>query len=1061
MGSTETVCTICGAQQRMGARFCDSCGSTVTAAAMPAEFKQVTVLFADVVRSMNLASLLDAERLREIMTTVFNSSSAIVQRYGGTVDKFTGDGIMALFGAPVALEDHAVRACLAALDIQGEIRRLAATLVSRDGVALELRIGLNSGRVITGDIHSGPGGYTAVGAQVGLAERMESAAPPGGILLSASTAALVESMLTLGDRELISTKDSDVAVPARRLVSAAGGRRSEPAPPRLIGRDWELGTLRGILGTLTSGNGTVVGIVGPPGIGKSRLIHEASRIAADGGADVFRVECESHTNEIPFHAVSRLLRNVFRVDELNNPVVARARVRAVLPSTDSEDLTLFDDLLGVRDPDQALPDISARARQGRLLRLINAASSARTTPAVYIVEDAHWIDEVSEAMFAAFAAVIAHSRALVLITYRPEYRGELSRLPHAHRLALTPLNKPDTTAFISELLGNDPSLAPVVTTIAERADGNPFFAQEIIRDLAERGVLTGGRSHYTCPEPARYVYVPATVQSTIAARIDRIDPLAKQTLAAASVIGTRFGPDLLGDVLDPRHAAACDESLAVLMEADLVDQVQFTPKAEYSFRHPMTRTVAYESQLVADRAQLHRRLATAIERRYTDNVDENASLIAEHLHAAGELRAAFEWHMRAGGWSTFRDILAAKTSWQRARDVADLLPDDDPDRLTMRIAPRTLLCGNAWRVWESMDEAGFDELRELTNEAGDKLSMAIGMAGLLPLLHYSGRIAESARLASECVSLIESINDAGMTVALLAGPMQAKFQAGEARETTLLAERAIELADGDPTVGNLAVGSPLAIAHMFRGGAAMQLGRRDFCTHFDTAIRIAKPVDVTCWATTVLYKYSAILSGVFLSDDTALADSAEALSAAENSGDGFAAAQARLAHGVVLLSRGGPEHHRGLELLTQIREMVLQKHFSQSGLTVVDIALAQHYSAAANHDQAIAVCEQTLDRIIAAGDRLWPGAATCTLVAARLARGADGDLSGADVAVERLAQIPVEPGYVLHELPLLRCRALLAKAQHDESAYRQLAVHYRTRAAEVGFLGHLTLADAM
>ena len=269
----------------------------------------MTVLFADVVHSMDIAAAVGAERLREIMAELVKRAAAVVQRYGGTVDKFTGDGIMAVFGAPVALEDHAVRACLAALGVQEEAKRLAVEVQDRDGVELQLRVGLNSGQVIAGEIGSGSLGYTAVGEQVGMAQRMESVAPPGGVMLSASTARLVEGAATLDEPELVQIKGADEPVAAYRLLGMGERHRAaRRAESNLVGRRWEMSAVEGLLDRAIDGHGAVVGVVGSPGIGKSRLVREVAAMAVDRGVEVFTAFCESHTSRVPFHAVARLLR---------------------------------------------------------------------------------------------------------------------------------------------------------------------------------------------------------------------------------------------------------------------------------------------------------------------------------------------------------------------------------------------------------------------------------------------------------------------------------------------------------------------------------------------------------------------------------------------------------------------------------------------------------------------------------------------------------------------------------------------------------------------------------
>jgi adenylate cyclase len=406
-----------------------------------------------------------------------------------------------------------------------------------------------------------------------------------------------------------------------------------------------------ILDEAISGAGCVVDIVGAPGIGKSRLVRESAAIAAGRGVAVFRTFCESHSRDIPFRVVARLLSEGLGVSNLADQT-ARAAIRTQVPDADPEDLLLLDDVLGIRETSVALPDIAPDARRRRVTALVNAISLARQTPGVYVVEDAHWIDEVSESMLADFLAVTPQTPSLVLITYRPEYHGALSRVSGAQTIALRPLTDAQTAALTAELVGADPSISGLAALIGARATGNPFFVEEIVRDLAERGMLAGEPGAYVLHGDITEVDVPATLQATIGARIDRLGHTAKHTLNAAAVIGSRFDADLLTSIFDSAE-------LAPLIEAELVDQVGFFPHVEYAFRHPLIRTVAYESQLKSGRSQLHRRLAAAIERRDPVSAEENAALIAEHLEAAGDLPEAFGWHMRAGTWSTNRDITAA------------------------------------------------------------------------------------------------------------------------------------------------------------------------------------------------------------------------------------------------------------------------------------------------------------------------------------------------------------------------------------------------------------------
>jgi adenylate cyclase len=678
------------------------------------------VLFADVEHSMDIAAAVGPERLREMMAELVERSADVVQRYGGTVDKFTGDGIMAVFGAPVALEDHAIRACLAALGLQEAAQRLAIDIRDLDGVDLRLRVGLNSGQVIAGEIGSGPLGYTAIGEQVGMAQRMESVAPPDGVMLSDSTARLAGTAVVLGEPEPVHIKGGNRVI-ARRLLAIGDHRPHRRTESKLVGRSWEFMTVGGILDEAIAGRGCIVNIVGPAGIGKSRLVRETAALASARGVPVYATYCESHASDIPFHVVARMLRAGIGIDELGAGA-ARTHVREQFPGVDPEDLLLLDDMLGIRDPSTPLPEIAADARRRRLTALVNAGALERQETAVYVIEDAHWIDEISESMLAEFMAVVPQIPSLTLITSRPEYQGALSRIPGAQTIALRPLTDAHTVALTAELLGAGSSASELAAQIAGRAAGNPFFVEEIVRDLAERGVLQGEPGAY---QPCRHVAevdVPATLQATIGARIDRLGASAKQTLNAAAVLGARFDADLLA-------ALVPDVDVVPLIEAELVNQVRFAPSAEYAFRHPLIRAVAYESQLKSVRAQSHRRLAAAIEA--GGSADENAALIAEHLEAAGDLQAAFAWHMRAGTWSRFRDMGAAHMGWRRARQVADRLPRDDPDRLTMAIAARTPLCALAYRQGGGGADTGFEELRELCAAAGDRQSLAIGMTGLI------------------------------------------------------------------------------------------------------------------------------------------------------------------------------------------------------------------------------------------------------------------------------------------------------------------------------------------
>ena len=673
---------------------------------------------------------------------------------------------------------------------------------------------------------------------------------------------------------------------------------------------------------------------------------------------------------------------------------------------------------------------------------------------VYVIEDAHWIDQTSESMLAEFLAVVPQIPSLILITYRPEYQGALSRIPGAQSIALRPLAEPHTLALTAELLGADSSTGELAAQIAGRAAGNPFFVEEIVRDLAERGVLQGELGAYQPCGDVEDVDVPATLQATIGARIDRLGASAKRTLNAAAVIGARFDTDLLA-------ALVPDVDVVPLIEAELVGQVRFAPTAEYAFRHPLIRTVAYESQLKSVRGQSHRWLAAAIEAR--GSADENAALIAEHLEAAGDLRAAFDWHMRAGTWSTFRDMGAAQTSWRRARQVADRLSHDDRDRLTMRIAPRTLLCATAYRAGGSGADTGFEELRELCTAAADRRSLAIGMAGLITWQTMKAHRREASQLADELVQLLEAIGDPTLTVALSSSAMIAKHETAEMADMLRVAQRIIDLAEGDPAKGKLVFESPLLLAITVRGFARWCLGIAGWKDDFDQAITaralLKDPGTIAGvrWFTYV----PAIPYGVLLPDATALRDTSKTLSIAEQSGDDLALDLARGIHGVALAYQDGPARKHGFELLAKMRERAANNRFSLTNLPLVDVHIAREKARTGDIGGAIELARTVVDELFNSGGCIWTALATSVLVEALLQRSGDGDLDEAKSVIDQLAAVSTDPGLVLHEISLLRLRALLARARGDEASYRDYRDRYRATATVLGFEGHMKWVEAM
>ena len=1014
-------------------------------------------MFVDVVHSMDIAAAVGDERLREIMADLTDMCRAVIEHFGGTVGSFTGDGIMAVFGAPAALDDHAVRACRAASAIQKEVRSLAAEAERADGIDLQLRVGLNSGEVITGEIGSRSLGYTAVGEQVGLAQRMESVAPPSGVMLSASTARLVDSSVALAEAEWVRIKGAAEPVRAYRLLGIGERRlavgRTET---NLVGRRREMSAVEGLLDHAVDGQGALVGVVGHPGVGKSRLVREVAAMARQRGVGVFTAFCESHAGQIPFHAVARLLRAITGVEDLDAPD-AREHLRHWVNGADTEDLLLLDDLLGIGDPDAAAARIDPDARRRRLTALVNTASLARDAPAVFVVEDVHWIDEVSESMLAEFFTVIPQTPTLVLVTYRPEYAGGLTRVHGAETITLSPLSETETAALVSELVGPDPSLNMLGQTITDRAAGNPFFAEEMVQDLAERGVLRGNRNAYVSTVGTAEITVPATVQATIAARIDRLEPAAKRTLSAAAVIGARFGLDLL-------TATGVEPRVDDLVVGELIDLVKITGDPEYAFHHPLVRTVAYAAQLKSDRAELHRRVATAIETRDPTSTEENAALIAEHLETAGDLGAAYGWQLRAATWAANRDIGAARLSWERAARIADALPADDPNRTAMSITPRIMLCATDHRVNVDVDTDHFAELHRLCTAVGDKASLAIATAGLLMDRAWQDRVLEARRLASDVWALVEEVGDPTLTVGLSVPVLYAKIECAEWSDVLRWAQRVIDLADGDAAKGDFLFGSPLALALTTRAWARYWLGVPGWRDDQRRGLAMARSAEPVAYVTVVTYVYPAgIPNGVLRPDDSAMREIEEAVRIAERSGDDVAVNFARAALGLALVHRPtDTERDRGQTLLAEVLEVSERRRHNLADRPLIVVYSAREQARRGDRDEAITVMRAAVDHLFREGQLLLHGvAATGVLVETLLARDARGDITDAEAAIDRLAAAPADDGLALRDIWLIRLRALVAQARGDDEAYRLGRDRYRAMATSLGFEGHMATAEAL
>ena len=904
VGESVTSCGSCGNDLRARSRFCDVCGVPVSSPPATGEHKHVTVLFADVVGSMRLAAALDSERLREIMNELFNRSAAIVQRYQGTMDKFTGDGLMALFGAPMALEDHALRACIAALEIQSVAGQLAGEVLRRDGVTLALRVGLNSGEVIVGEIGLGPGRYTAVGHAVGMAQRMEACAQAGAVLCSLTTAQLVEHSTRLGRVENVHVKGEDEPVPARRLIAVEAERmvvgRNEGL---MLGRDGELNQLHAAVDAGCGGR--LISVVGAPGVGKSRLIDEFSAQLASRQVDVVLARCDAHAMPIAFRALSRFLRAMFAVkglsdEEARERTAVQAQLSGAQQSTDTQ--ILFE-AMGIADPGAPALEVGVDGWRHRLVKIMTRSIRERSGRTVFILEDAHWADAPSDALLAEFATAVNGTSSTFVTTYRPEFHGELER-NSGLTITVAPLDDSTTVELARNLVGQDLSLTGLAPKIARVAGGNPFFVEEIVRDLAGRGVLVGCRGHYRLLGDADDIGVPVTVQAVLAARIDRLPVGTKSLLNAAAVIGNRFDMDTLNVlVAEPQSG-----QLAELVANELIDQTEFAPRQRYCFRHPLVRTVAYESQLTTTRTRAHHRLATAIERRNPDAVDENAALIATHLEAAGDLVQGCRWRLRAANWLRSRDLMAARAQWEAALRVADELPRDDVDVIALRITPRAMLVSTELFAGSDPDnDRRFLELRELTSRVGDVRSLAIAMAGRIMTFSVNAfRALEVAPLAAELEGIVDDLSTAPPE------ELEILFTAMTfAHLDNLEFDAALRIIDSTLALPLTRPSIDRAVAYALRGFTEVCLGKHEQgITNLRTGTALARALTPVSYSAVLIYWGMLAGMGLYVADEL-VEDMRDALRRAESFGDRFGIIAAQWVYGTRIAPIGPVVPRRG------------------------------------------------------------------------------------------------------------------------------------------------------
>jgi class 3 adenylate cyclase/tetratricopeptide (TPR) repeat protein len=734
-------------------------------------------MFADVKGSMELAEQLDPEAFSQIMQRFFRILSGGVERFEGFVDKFTGDGIMALFGAPIAHEDHAQRACLAALHLRDEIARYATELKREHGVGFSTRMGLNSGEVVVGKIGDDLRmDYTAQGHTVGLAQRMESLAEPNTCYVSAATAALAGGYFALDDLGEFRVKGVAAPMRVHRLDGMGGARtrfdvsRSRGLS-RFVGRAADLRTLEDALEQTAAGNGQVIGVVAEAGTGKSRLCFEFLEHCRERGMRVFEGRAVAHGRNIPFLPILEVFRSYFGITGEDDDNAARAKIAGHMNALDqkfAEALPLVYDFLGVSDPQNPAPRLDPDLRQRQLIGVMRhiIRSASEQQPTVTMVEDLHWLDAASAEFLEHMVDARAGTHSLLLLNFRPEYRAEWMQKSWYRQIPLTPLDHTACGELLASLLGNDPSIVTLAAPIHARTGGNPFFIEEVAQHLIETGHLGGARGNYRLVTPLDRMEVPATVKSVLAARIDRLAEREKRLLQTAAVIGKDFAEPLLAAVAE----LASDDlqaALATLQRAEFLHEQSLYPVAEYAFKHPLTQEVALGSLLQERRRHVHASVARAIEEQAAAHLDERAALLAHHWEEAGEAWPAALWHKRAAEWAGVTNAAEGVRHWERVRSLVRPLPHTSE---SLQLGATACL-GNlslGWRLgMPTADAAGiFEEGRRLAEESSDVRALAAlhgAYAAVLGLV--GGHSDEYLRYSREAARLADQTDDQGLQLA--------------------------------------------------------------------------------------------------------------------------------------------------------------------------------------------------------------------------------------------------------------------------------------------------------
>jgi class 3 adenylate cyclase/tetratricopeptide (TPR) repeat protein len=769
---------------------------------LEAERKHITVLFADLKGSMELLADRDPEEARTLLDPVLERMMEAVHRYDGTVNQVMGDGIMALFGAPVAHEDHAVRACYAALRMQESVKGYAEATRRSHGVEVQIRIGLNSGDVVVRSVGSDLRmDYTAVGQTTHLAARMEQLATPGTIRLTVDCVRLAEGYVEVKSLGPIPVRGLADPIEIFELTGAGTARTRLQAAAvrgltRFVGRDAEIEHIRRMLEQAGVGRGQVVAIVGEAGVGKSRLVHECTHSHRVQDWLILEALSVSYGKATSYLPVIDLLKGYFKIGDRDDHREMRAKVLGRVLGLDRALEPLLPPLLALLDvpvEDEAWQNLDPLARRRRTLdavkRLLLRESQAQ--PLLVVFEDLHWADAETQALLDSLVDSLGSARVLLLVNYRPEYQHHWASKTVYSQLRLDSLQAESAAELLAVLLGPDPGLAFLAQMLVKR--GNPFFLEETVRTLVETGALAGERGAYRLTRPVETLQVPATVQTILAARIDRLPAGEKQILQMASVIGKHVPYTLLAAIAD-QPEDNLRQGLAHLQEAEFLYETQLFPDLEVTFKHALTHDVTYGGLLGERRRALHAAVVTGIEHLHADRLVEHVERLAYHARHGEVWDKAVHYLHEAGAKAFLRSAnREAVTRFLEALDALQRLPEHPSaaaEAIDLRFDLRAALMplGDFSRMGTVLDEA-----EALAETAGDQHRLGHALNFKAIHLIHGGDFAAALEHAHRALAIGEVKTNIGIQAVANWYRGLACLARGESRDAVTYCEAGVAL----------------------------------------------------------------------------------------------------------------------------------------------------------------------------------------------------------------------------------------------------------------------------